>query len=310
MDSRFGDEARNHSLFVSTNYPPPKGLSLKGMRQRSEDIHAKVNEKFIGQFKGTEEEKRLQIDETTEIPITIYTPANVTNEKMVIYFHGGGWTIGSRKTHQTIVNLMADATNSVWISVEYRLSPEHKFPIWLDDACKVTRQILANKSAYGGNENTKVGVAGDSAGASIAASVCHTVKNLDFQILVYGAFDFEAKTDSYKEFTAPEYVLTPPIIAWFFQNSLRDENDIKDPRASVILNESFDGLPPCLFIVAELDPIRDDSYHYQKKLEDAGIKTKLVLIKGVIHSFFSLPGLYENASSQAVSAVKEFLNEL
>ena len=96
--------------------------------------------------------------------------------------------------------LFTSATKSIWITVEYRLAPEHKFPIWLDDACEVTRQVLANKTAYGksystfntqyciyigGNENTKVGVAGDSAGGLIAASVCHTVKNLDFQV---GAF--------------------------------------------------------------------------------------------------------------------------
>jgi acetyl esterase len=90
-------------------------------------------------------------------------------------------------------------------------------------------------------------------------------------------------------------------------NALRDENDKKDPRASVLLQESFENLPPCLFIVAELDPLRDDSYSmnrsnskfrrkyfctldYQKKLEEAGVKTNLVLVKNVIHSFFSLPG--------------------
>ncbi len=90
-------------------------------------------------------------------------------------------------------------------------------------------------------------------------------------------------------------------------NALRDENDRKDPRASVLLHESFDNLPPCLFIVAELDPIRDDSYSmnepkfkfqrkylnildYQEKLEKAGVKTKLVLIKSVIHTYFSFPG--------------------
>lgn len=94
----------------------------------------------------------------------------------------------------------------------------------------------------------------------------------------------------------------------FSTNALRDDNDRKDPRASVLLQESFENLPTCLFIVAELDPLRDDSYgtdnnknrednvrsllEYQKKLEQAGVKTKLVLVKEVIHSFFSLPGKY------------------
>ncbi|CAF3664314.1 unnamed protein product [Rotaria sordida] len=327
MDPRLGDEARAYTSFISQNFPAPKNLTLQAMRERSENVHAKVNEKLIGTFKGIEEERKIKIDENIDISITIYTPANVTKDKMVIYFHGGGWTIASRKTHQTIVNMLAEyfiiylfkhvkygdfssATKSIWISVAYRLSPEHKFPIWLDDGCEVTRQILANKTAYGADENTKIGVAGDSAGGLIAASVCHTIKNLDFQILVYGAFDFADGTESHKEFTSSEHILTPAVLSWFNSNALRNENDKKDPRASVLLYESFDGIPPCLFIVAELDPLRDDSYEYQKKLEKAGIKTKLVLIKDVIHSFFSLPGIYEKTCGQAIEAVKEFMDSL
>jgi acetyl esterase len=310
MYPRLGDEAQNFIMFVVQNFPAPKGFELKTMRERSENIHMKINEKLSATFKGTEEERQIKVDETTEIPITIYTPLDAKKDKMVVYFHGGGWTIASRKTHQTIVNMLADATKTVWISVEYRLAPEHKFPIWLDDACEVTRQILANKSAYGGDENTKVGVAGDSAGGLIAASICHTIKNLDFQILIYGAFDFAAETESHKEFTRPEHILTPTLFNWFKSNALRDENDMKNPRASVLLNESFDNVPPCLFIVAELDPLRDDSYEYQKKLEKSGIKTNLVLIKNAIHSFFSLPGIFEKACGQGIEAVTEFMNGL
>ncbi|UJR31672.1 hypothetical protein I4U23_019153 [Adineta vaga] len=321
------DEARNYALFIAQNFPAPKNFTVQAMRERSENVHSKINEKLIGTFKGIEEERQIKIDDNTEIPITIYTPTDVNKDKMVVFFHGGGWSIASRKTHQTIVNMLAEytfasliisfrctdmfsATKSIWISVEYRLSPENKFPIWLDDACEVTRHILANKTAYGGNENTKVGVAGDSAGGLIAASVCHTVKKLDFQVLVYGAFDFAANTDSYKEFTNPEHVLTPTVLDWFTSNALRDVNDKKNPRASVLLYDSFDDIPPCLFIVAELDPLRDDSYAYQKKLEQAGIKTKLVLVKNVIHSFFSLPGIYEQACGQTVQAVKDFMDSL
>ncbi|CAF1140665.1 unnamed protein product [Rotaria magnacalcarata] len=309
-DPRLCDEALAYAQFITENFPAPKNLTLEVMRQRSENVHAKINEKLIGTFKGTEEERKIKVDEDTEIPITIYTPADVKKDKMVLYFHGGGWTQCSRKTHQTIVNMLADATKTIWISVEYRLSPEYKFPIWLDDACEVTRQILANKKDYGADETTKIGVAGDSAGGLIAASVCHTVKGLDFQILVYGAFDFAGNTESYKEFTRPEHILTPQVISWFQTNALRDDNDTKNPRASVLLYESFEGLPPCLFIVAELDPLRDDSYEYQKKLEQAGVKTKLVLVNNIIHSFFSLPGIYEKACGQAVDAVTEFMNSL
>ncbi|CAF3276575.1 unnamed protein product, partial [Rotaria sp. Silwood2] len=274
------------------------------MRDRAEALHKKINEKFIGTFKGIEEEKNIKINNNTEISITIYTPIHVNKDKLVIFFHGGGWTVNSRKTHQTIVNMLADATKTIWISVEYRLAPEHKFPIWHDDACEVIQQILANKTSYGADENTKIGVAGDSAGALIAASICHTIKNLDFQILVSGQFDFFHKFPSRQEFNKHIFVIPIDVLDWFTSNALRNEDDKNDSRVSILLNKSFNSLPTCLFIVAELDPLRDDSYNYQELLEKAGVKTKLVLIKGVIHPFFSNPG--DEARTYATFILENF----
>ncbi|CAF3808140.1 unnamed protein product [Rotaria sordida] len=254
-------------------------------RKQAELVHAKMNEKLIPTFKGTLQEQMVNVN-STEIPITIYTPVDVNKTKLVIFFHGGGFTVCSRKTHQTIVNVLADATKTIWISVEYRRGPEHKFPIWWEDACEVTRHILENKESYGVESSAKVGLAGDSAGAALSASICHTLKNIDFQILVFGIFDMRRTTPSYKEFVHPMYFLTPEILT---SSAFRDTNDLTDPRASVLLKPSFENLPPCLLIPAELDPLRDDSYAYQKVLDDAGVKTKMVLIKGVIHGYFSVP---------------------
>ncbi|CAF4872131.1 unnamed protein product [Rotaria sp. Silwood1] len=278
-DSRFNNESIAYTQFLRTGFPPPFDITIKGMRDRTEALHKKINEKLIGTFKGIEEEKNIKINNNTEIPITIYTPINVNKDKLVIFFHGGGWTLNSRKTHQTIVNMLADATKSIWISVEYRLSPEYKFPIWLDDACEVTQQILTNKINYGANENTKIGVAGDSAGALISASICHTIKNLDFQILISGQFDFFHKFPSRQEFNNPIFIISIDVLDWFISNALRNEDDKNDSRFSILLNKSFNSLPTCLFIVAELDPLRDDSYR-------------------VIHPFFSNPGIFIKSCQQ------------
>ncbi|CAF4496797.1 unnamed protein product [Rotaria magnacalcarata] len=137
-------------------------------REQAEIAHAKINEKLIDYFKGTLQEQNVQAN-SAEIPISIYTPVDVNTSKLVIFFHGGGWTVCSRKTHQTIVNMLADATKTVWISVEYRRGPEYQFPIWWNDSYEVTRHIIENKQSYGVDSSAKVGLAGDSGGAALSS---------------------------------------------------------------------------------------------------------------------------------------------
>ncbi|CAF1451825.1 unnamed protein product, partial [Rotaria sordida] len=163
----------------------------------------------------------------------------------------------------------------------------------------------------GGVDRTaKVGVAGDSAGAMISTSVCQTVKDIDFQILVYGWYDFTCATPSFKEFTNQQYFVKPELVDWTIKNVFNDGFDINDSRISVFRNTSLEKLPPTLLIVAELDPIRDDSYTYKELLDKAGVKNKLVLIKGVLHRFFPLPGVYPKACAQAIAAIREFMSSI
>ncbi|CAF4649716.1 unnamed protein product [Rotaria sp. Silwood2] len=288
-----------------------------------EDSVQKINKSLHGTFKGTIEEKTVKTN-STEIPITIYTPPNVNKDKLVIYFHGGGWVVGSRQTLQTIVNYAADVTKTTWISVEYRLGPEHKYPIWLDDALDVTQHIIQNRTAYGliftheifkhlliivlgVNETAKIGVAGDSAGGMISASLSHLLKGIDFQILIYAALDILGEKPSYKEFTNPMYFLTPELMKWYTTRAFHNLDDVKNPRVSVLLNRTFEDLPPCLFIVSHLDILRDGNLEYQKLLEKAGVQTKLVLVKDAVHIFFSLPGIFPQTCAEAVDAIRDFM---
>ncbi|CAF3420894.1 unnamed protein product [Rotaria sp. Silwood1] len=231
-----------------------------------------------------------QLFDLTKIPITVYTPLNVSKDKLVIYFHGGGWVVCSRKSHQAIVNSLADATKTIWISVEYRLGPEYKYPIWLDDALDVTQHIIQNKTAYGVNQTAKIGVAGDSAGGMISASISRLLKGIDFQILVYAALDILGETPSYKEFAKPMYFLTPELMKWYTTHAYHRLDDVKDPRVSALLNKTFE--------------------EYQKLLEKAGVQTKLVLMKGVVHAFFSLPGIFPQASAEAIDAIRDFMESI
>ncbi|CAF3088586.1 unnamed protein product [Rotaria sp. Silwood2] len=214
------------------------------------------------------------------------------------------------------------------------------------------REWLEDLHAKGVDRTAKIGVAGDSAGAMISTAVCQEVKNIDFQvsvsvlrlkidhhhfdnnqqILVYGMYDFTRSASSYKEFTDEQYFSTPALLDWVIKNGFDDGVDMNDPRISVLQNTSPDRLPPTLFIVAELDPLRDDSYGmntlyrqgrmysymnciylfsaYKEILDKAGVKNKLILLKGVLHGFFALPGIYPKVCTQAVDAIKEFMTSI
>ncbi|CAF1302613.1 unnamed protein product [Rotaria sordida] len=276
-DPRFNNETLAFLQFLSQN-PPPQDNEVEKMRLYMDGIHQKINKKLHETFKGTIEEKIVKTN-STEIPITIYTPLNVNKDKLVIYFHGG----------------------------EYRLGPEYKYPIWLDDALEVTQHIIQNRTAYGVNKTAKIGVAGDSAGGMISASLSHLLKGIDFQILIYAALDILGEMPSYKEFTKPMYFLTPEFMKWFTTHAFHNLDEVKDPRVSVLLNRTFKDLPPCLFIVADLDILRDGNLEYQKLLEKAGVQTKLVLMKDVIHVFFTLPGIFPQSCAEAVDAIRDFM---
>ncbi|CAM4833195.1 unnamed protein product [Rotaria magnacalcarata] len=290
------NEAKAYKLFVNQGFSGLSTFDVESVRIKNERLHAIINKPLNGKFNGSTKDELVQID-FTELPISIYTPINASKENIVIYFHGGG-----------------KATKSTWISVEYRLGPEHKFPIWLDDSVNVVRHIVANKVNYGGTTLTKIGVAGDSGGATIAASVCLTLKDsVEFQILIYGSFDLSNSgvvTTSDAEFNDDPFLSRSAQVKWVCSNAFIDpEAGVSNPRVSILRNEKsvFRNLPPTLFIVAEIDPARDDSYAYHKKLQEVGVKSELHSIKGVVHTFFSLPGVFRQACSEAVDVMRIFM---
>ncbi|UJR24522.1 hypothetical protein I4U23_005897 [Adineta vaga] len=310
MDPRFNNETLAFLNLLSQNRSPQGSvLTVEIMRELIENVHEIGNEKLQGTFKGTLEEKIIKT-KSTDIPISIYTPTDVNKDKLVIFFHGGGWVTGSRKSHQTIVNKVADATKTIWISVEYRLGPEHKYPIWLDDASDVTQYIIENKTSFGVESTAKIGVAGDSAGGMISASLAPTVKNIDFQILIYAALDLLRQTASSNEFNHPMYFLTLDLVDWFVAHGFETSENMKDSRISALLNTSLNNVPPCLFIVADLDPLRDGNLEYQKLLEKDGVTTKLLLLKGIVHGFFSLPGFFPQACAESIETIRNFMTSI
>jgi acetyl esterase len=210
----------------------------------------------------------------------------------LVYFHGGGWTIGDLDTHDVICRLLANRAGCAVISVDYRLAPEHKFPAAVEDCWAATRWVREQGAAIG-IDLRRIAIGGDSAGGNLAAVVALMARDADlplaFQLLIYPATDFANNKPSHNLF-AEGYMLTRTSIAWFTGNYLAGPADIADWRASPLRAASLAGVAPALVITAGFDPLRDEGKAYADRLVEAGVPVRYVCHDGMIHGFFGMTG--------------------
>jgi acetyl esterase len=233
------------------------------------------------------------------IPIRLYhPPKHRRGRPIVVYFHGGGFVVGSVRSHDGVCRALCRKSDAIVISVDYRLAPEHRFPAAVDDAVAATRWILKEARALGGDPRA-VAVGGDSAGGNLAAVVTQATKHDErrpmFQLLVYPATDMTRSFASHRLFREG-YMLPKPSIDWFLSNYLNDDRDQIDPRASPLFAEDLAGLPPALVITAGFDPLRDEGRAYADKLAAARVPVRYQCIEGAMHGFFSFGGVFQHAA--------------
>ena len=233
-----------------------------------------------------------------EIPVRVYRPGPEVPLPALVWFHGGGWTIGSLDTHDNTCRALANAVACVVVSVDYRLAPEHKFPCAVDDALAATRWV-AEHAADLGVDPARLGVAGDSAGGNLAAVVSLLARdagtpNLAFQLLVYPVTDYEFESESMTA-NATGYFLELESMRWFYRQYLNDETDGDDWRFSPIRAADLAGAPPAFVLTAEFDPLRDQGEAYARRLEAAGVPVEVRRYDGVFHGFFGMREVIEPA---------------
>jgi acetyl esterase len=236
----------------------------------------------------------------------LYHPAASTSIGLVVYFHGGGWVVGDLETHDHICRTMAVNTGHAVLSVDYRLAPEHKFPAAVDDAIAATKWAYDNASELG-VDAARLAVAGDSAGANLAAVVAQQeVVPLKYQVLVYPAVDMSMTLPAINE-NAEGPTLTKVMMKWFVDHYLRDEQDITNVLASPILatDDVLKRVPPAVIVTSEYDPLRDDGEEYGKRLVANGVAASVVRFNGTLHGFFSMLAGVDDASAahQLVAAM-------
>ncbi len=212
----------------------------------------------------------------------------------LIYFHGGGLVAGSLDTHDPICRSLANASGCRVLSLDYRLAPEHPFPAAVEDACAATAWIAAHAGALGVDPQ-RLGVGGDSAGATLAAVVCQAISRaqpspLAFQFLLCPITDFAADTASRRAF-GQGYLVDHETLEHDLKYYLPAHIERADPRVSPLRTLSVAGLPPTAVHTAEFDPLRDEGQAYAEKLTAAGIPTIYRCHPGMIHLFYGMRGL-------------------
>ena len=239
------------------------------------------------------------------LPIRIYRPKDGLKGALV-YFHGGGWVLGSLDTADATCRALANRSRCVVISIGYRLAPEHKFPAAVDDAYAAVRWV-ADNAADLRIDPARIAVGGSSAGGGLAAAVALIARDrggpkIAFQLLTVPVTELSSRAASHREF-AEGYGLTSADMEWFGRHYVRTEADADEPYASVLRADLHD-LPPAFVITAECDPLRDDGEGYAEKLRKLGIAARYKRYSGMFHGFMSFPSLLPEASEAFEDAGK------
>ncbi|MBT6274485.1 MAG: alpha/beta hydrolase [Chromatiales bacterium] len=245
-----------------------------------------------------------------DIPVRLYRPADGVLP-VVIYYHGGGWVIGSIQSHDGLCRELAKRSGAVVVSVDYRLAPEAPFPAAVDD-CYAALEWVAAHATELQVDAKRLAVAGDSAGGNLAAVVAILARerkgpSISAQGLLYPATNMHCDTDSHRDFRA--HLLTPESIDWFQNHYLRSAADKDDWRASPLLAEDLTNLPPAFVLTAGFDPLRDEGHLYSEALRAAGVAVTYSCFDGQIHGFLTLDKLIPQAID-AIEATASALREM
>jgi acetyl esterase len=241
-----------------------------------------------------------------EIPVRLYTPEGTGPFPVIAYFHGGGFVVGDLDTQDMIARGLCAGAESIVLSVDYRLAPEHKFPAAFED-CWAATQWIGDHAAEVGGDPARLAVAGDSAGGVLASAAALLARDagaprLAAQINWYGpGIHPIPETGSAIEF-ANGPVLRLDDAHYFWELHIRDVSDYNDMRASPMKATSHDGLAPAFIASAECDPIRDAVEAYAPVLTAAGVEVEMKRYPGMAHGFVSWVGFLPGAQAAMADA--------
>ncbi|MFE5400942.1 alpha/beta hydrolase [Streptomyces sp. NPDC056580] len=239
------------------------------------------------------------------IPARLYHPAPAETLPLVLFFHGGGWTVNDLDTHDRLCTLLANGSHSVVLAVDYRRAPEHKYPAAADDAWTALLWAAGDQHGLAVNRS-RIAVVGDSSGGTLAAALAlkardHGGPAITQQVLFYPVTDYlDPRTASYVT-RATGYSLNLPFMQWSWDNYLPATWSRDDAHLFPLRALSLAGLPPALVLTAEFDPLRDEGIAYAQRLKEAGVRTEHWHFADQMHGF----AMQTRAIARARKAVED-----
>lgn len=250
------------------------------------------------------------------IPLRIYRPQNQReNCPVLVYYHGGGWVVGSPASHDKLCRAICDKGHMIVVSVDYRMGPDDVFPAAVLDSYDALNWTVDHIGEYGGDAS-RIAVGGDSAGGNLSAVTCLMALEKGsympvFQWLIYPATNMHMITRSHEDLR-DGYFLTRELMTWFQGHYLPDTAARDDWRASPSKAASHEGLPPALVITAGFDPLRDEGEAYAGQLDAANVDVTYRCYEGMTHGFINLGGIIDKAheaTDEGVAALTQAFSQ-
>jgi acetyl esterase len=262
----------------------------------------------VARYESDSEDCTINGGPTGEISLRIIRPRGFPDPlPVVLYFHGGGWVMGDRETHDRLVREIATGAQATVVFVDYARSPEARYPVAIEQAYSATKWVAENGATIK-VDPSRLALAGDSVGGNIVAAVTLLAKarrgpRIAFQLLFYPVTDADFTTASYGQFAEGPW-LTRKAMEWFWDSYAPDAAVRQEPTASPLRAslEQLQGLPPALIITDECDVLRDEGEAYAHRLLEAGVSVTAARYLGAIHDFVLLNPIAQSLPTRAAIA--------
>ena len=294
--------------------PPLYTLSPRDARAVLDNAQRAAN---VAKLPADIEDRTVPGGPNGEVSIRIVRPKSRGESPLpvVMYFHGGGWILGNKETHDRLIREIADGARAAVVFVNYTPSPEAHYPTSIEEAYAATKYVAENGASMG-LDPSRLAVAGDSVGGNMVAAVTILAKQrgapkIGHQLMFYPVTDASFDTGSYRQFADGPW-LTRNAMKWFWDAYAPDLPRRNEPTASPLRAtvDQLRGLPPALLITDENDPLRDEGEAYAHKLTEAGVQVTALRYLGTVHDFMMLNGFTDDSAPRtAIAQATAFLRE-